>query len=128
ACAWAMAGVPDSAFFNLFRVAERIAYSDIDRLVDDKNLVSLHGDKKWEVLTQKIAENKNRKEKYRALVASLDSIDHDDQDLRKALKGSTDTRALWKQINFRDSLNLIKIEAILDKYGWLGPAEIGEDG
>ena len=34
----------------------------------------------------------------------------------------------WKIITEKDSLNLIKVKAILDKYGWLGPDEISDQG
>jgi hypothetical protein len=35
---------------------------------------------------------------------------------------------LWKIINEKDSLNLIKVEAILQKYGWLGADILGHEG
>jgi hypothetical protein len=31
-------------------------------------------------------------------------------------------------MGYMDSLNLIKVTTLIDKYGWLGPADIGEDG
>ncbi len=34
----------------------------------------------------------------------------------------------WKTINKKDSINLLKIRAILDKYGWLGSDLVGEKG
>ena len=35
---------------------------------------------------------------------------------------------LWKIIKEKDSVNLIKVKAIIDKYGWLGPDVIGDEG
>ena len=37
-------------------------------------------------------------------------------------------KALWATINLKDSINLLKTKAILDKYGWLGKDIIGEQG
>jgi len=35
---------------------------------------------------------------------------------------------LWADIDRRDSVNLVKVKAILDKHGWLGPDVIGNSG
>jgi len=37
-------------------------------------------------------------------------------------------KAHWKIINQKDSINLIKVKALLDKYGWLGSDVIGGQG
>ena len=34
----------------------------------------------------------------------------------------------WQLINKKDSLNLIEVKAILDKYGWVGPDVVGGQG
>jgi hypothetical protein len=34
----------------------------------------------------------------------------------------------WQTTRYNDSVDLIKVRAIIDKYGWLGPDEIGDDG
>jgi hypothetical protein len=35
---------------------------------------------------------------------------------------------LWQTIKAADSINLITVTAILDKYGWLGPETVGNQG
>lgn len=35
---------------------------------------------------------------------------------------------MWKTINEKDSINLIKVKRVLDTRGWLGPDVIGETG
>ncbi len=70
------------------------------------------------------------------LVAELDTIFNDDQQYRKQIKEveknfgleSIELKNLWKTINEKDSINQIKVIAILDKYGWLGKDIIGEQG
>jgi hypothetical protein len=37
-------------------------------------------------------------------------------------------KAHWKNINEKDSINLIKVKSILDKYGWVGPDVVGGQG
>jgi len=35
---------------------------------------------------------------------------------------------LWKKMKYSDSLNLIKVAAIIDQFGWLGADDVGDDG
>lgn len=74
------------------------------------------------------------------LIKQLDIISTDDQTDRVQLeltqyKYANDTvelkihlNAIFKVIRDKDSINQIKVTAILDKYGWLGPEIVGEDG
>lgn len=39
---------------------------------------------------------------------------------------SAEMKALWKSMRQSDSVNIIKVSAILDRYGWLGADEIGD--
>src|SRR5688572_18458815 len=57
ACAWALAGYPDSAIFNLERIANKAAYADVTRVSNDKNFTSLYSHKKWTPLLTKIKSN-----------------------------------------------------------------------
>ncbi len=78
--------------------------------------------------TGKIPDPTQKKE----LVAILDTIHQEDQKYREGLDtiykkygwDSKETKDVWKIINAKDSINLIKIEKILAEYGWLG-AEVG---
>lgn len=70
------------------------------------------------------------------LVIQLGLIAIDDQTYRAQLETvqskyggkSKEMDDLWKIIKEKDSVNLIKVKAIIDKYGWLGPDVIGDEG
>lgn len=70
------------------------------------------------------------------LAAVLDTIFQDDQQFReKSLElekqfgwKSVEVQRIWDTIHTKDSLNLIKVEKILDEKGWLGPDQVGEEG
>jgi len=82
--------------------------------------------------TGKISEPTLNKE----LVAILDTIHQEDQKYReesqelekKYGRDSKEVQNVWKIINVKDSMNLIKVEKILDEKGWLGTDIIGETG
>ena len=71
-----------------------------------------------------------------SIVAVLDTVSQQDQDgrlkimdtIKKYGNNSDPVNNLWKTINTLDSIDVIKVTSILDKYGWLGPLEIGEQG
>ena len=73
---------------------------------------------------------------HKPLVLQLDSIHTEDQTYRRMLMDSVtkygweskEIKELGKIIHERDSINLIKVKAILDKYGWLGTDVVGEQG
>lgn len=71
-----------------------------------------------------------------SLIETLDSINIDDQKYRLQIDGiekqygwnSEEMTRQIKIINEKDSINLIKVKTILDKYGWLGADVIGSLG
>ncbi len=138
ACSWALTNNADSSFFQLYRIATKADYSDYDHIISDKDLISLHEDKRWLPLLELIKANKKKEEiNYnKPLIQALDSIFDSDQKYRKMLKGvekqfglnSKQMDSLWKIIEVQDSVNLLKVTSILDKYGWLGPDVIGWQG
>ena len=142
ACAWSLAKVPDSAFFNLFRLANRMKFTDINRLETDPDFKSLQTDKRWQTLLEVVHKNKDSAEVNfnKPVVRQLDSIFVEDQKYRLQLdeieksvylsaeQKSKEQQAIWKIIEQKDATNLIKVKAIIDKYGWLGPDEIGYQG
>lgn len=138
ACSWALAGFADSAFFNLERIATKSNYKNYNHITNDSDLNSLHGDKRWQLLLDIVKSNKEKTEANLniPLANELDSILSEDQKYRKMTgdveskfgRGSREMRELWKTINEKDSLNLIKVRAILDKYGWLGADVVGDAG
>lgn len=138
ACSWALAGVPDSAFFQLDRIATKMNYTNYRHINADADLKLLHKDKRWKPLLEKIRQNKEKEQAdlNKPLVALLEKIYHDDQAGRLQLDeiekkygwDSKEVRATWKVINEKDSINLIKVKGILDTYGWLGINEVGRQG
>ena len=71
-----------------------------------------------------------------SLVRVLDTVAEDDEMYRDLLDDtvqryggeSKEVKALYRQMEAKDSVNQIKVGAILDKYGWLGPDMLGEEG
>lgn len=71
--------------------------------------------------------------RYKDVIEQLFIVDNDDQKYRIEIEylemrygiHSQQVDSLWSLMRLTDSLNLIKVEAILDKYGWLSETEIG---
>jgi hypothetical protein len=88
ACSWALAGYKDSAFINLKQIENH--YSNYNFISTDKDLFSLHNEKKWIVFLEKIKSN------YEALkldfltiqknAISCNKLDSLDENLYLALK------------------------------------------
>lgn len=81
-----------------------------------------------------LSESGSRERDYnKFLVRQLDSIYVNDQTPREQLHtqhnlSSAEMNRLIAAMNLNDSINLVKIKAILDQYGWLGPDVIGNSG
>lgn len=138
ACSYALANMPDSAFFQLNVIASKSNYSNYNHISTDEDLLNLHHDKRWTALLELIKSNQEKKEKNynKELVKELEIIFERDQQPRKDLKsieakygaGSNEMKAHWEMIEQYDSTNLIRVISILDTYGWLGPDVISEQG
>ena len=138
ACSWALAGVPDSAFFQLDRIATKGNYTNYGHITTDPDLNLLHNDNRWNLLLEKIKQNRDKLEANlkKPLTATLDSIYIEDQKYRQQIDGiakqygleSKEMKDHWRIINIKDSTNLIKVKAILDRYGWLGTDVVGAKG
>jgi hypothetical protein len=71
---------------------------------------------------------------YHSIEARLDTVLDDDQSGREMIETvqkkygihSRQMDSLYKAMRKKDSINLIKVKGILDRYGWLGINEIGE--
>ena len=138
ACAWSLSGNKDSAFNYLEKLATKGKFSDLGHLQIDPDLNNLHNDKRWKSLCKTVQANKDKEEEHynKPVVAILDTVLLNDQGGRMQLEAmqskygfdSKEVKSLWAAINKSDSIDLIKVEKILDKYGWMGPDEIGERG
>ncbi len=66
------------------------------------------------------------------LRSELETIYADDQTDRSNLShfppSSQESKDLWEKIDKKDSINLIKVVGILEKYGWLGIEDVGKLG
>ena len=78
--------------------------------------VNLHG-QDHELLKKEILEMGTEDQRYRLQIDSVEKI----YGIR-----SPQLTELWKTIHQKDSVNMSRASAILDKYGWLGPQEIGD--
>lgn len=142
ACVWALAKNNDSAFLHLFRLAEVGKWSAYDYLLKDTDLNNLHKDKRWEQLCNKVKENNllaaAEREKYenKPLKALLESVLETDQKYRgisdsmenKFGRESKECKDLWAMQNMLDSVNVVIVLSIIDKYGWLGQETVGALG
>jgi hypothetical protein len=138
ACSWALAGYTDSAFYYLDRIATKGNFSDFGHISLDFDLISLQNDVRWLPLLDLIKQNMDKAYPglNKSLAYQLDSILIDDQKYRLMISDITDKygdkskelKELWKKIDSNDSINLIKVKAILDKYGWLGTDVVGSEG
>lgn len=138
ACAWTLTGNKDSAFAQLFKVADAFKYDNYDRISRDSVLISLNKDQRWEQLLNIVKQNigKDEAKLNKSLVKLMDSVYHDDQAYRfrqitvnkEFGADSKEGQEIRKQIHEKDSLNEIIISDLLDKYGWLGKEAVGSNG
>ena len=138
ACSWALANQADSSFTQIFRIAEKDNYTNLEHITTDPDLNSLHNDEKWSEVIEIVKSNKEKAEANldKPLVAILDTIYQEDQKYRQQIEEieekygweSDEMKAHWEIINEKDAINLIKIEKILDERGWLGTDVIGNQG
>lgn len=138
ACSWALAGNSDSAFHYLFDAVEKNHYYDYNHITIDEDLISIHADKRWKPLLKQIKENKEKAETnfIKPVVAILDTVYQDDQKPRQGIveliqkegMQSAAVQEKLKQMRYYDSINLVKVEKILDEYGWLGFDKVGKTG
>ena len=138
ACAWALSQNADSAFYQLSLIVCSEKYDAYEHTIADNDLDFLHNDSRWEPLLKSILRNKkdNEQKLDKKLITQLDSIYKDDQQYRLKVDAlhqkhgneSGEVKALWRIIHEKDSVNLLKVLALLDKNGWLGPDVVGQQG
>jgi hypothetical protein len=140
ACTFALAGDSIKAFYHLIYSAEHpgIKYSNYNHISADSDLSSLHKNEQWEKLIKIVKANKDDEEKDmdKPLVSILDSIYTEDQAYRRQIgaieekygRESEEIKKHWELINAKDSINLIKVQKILDEKGWLGANIISNQG
>lgn len=138
ACSWALTGNVDSAYTNLFIIAEKTGYSNLNHFLNDTDLEIIRKDKRYERLLKIIKANKEKAEANldKGLVKLLDSVLYYDQKYRSQIekvenqygRKSKEWDELAKKITHHDSVNEKTVTDILDKHGWLGPDVVGANG
>lgn len=134
ACSAALLKNSDTAFLYLSKAIEA-GWEDSEYLKNDGDFNNIRNDQRWPVYLKKLEDRlQERKKSYNlALQNELLSINQDDQTgrlvLDKYIRTDPNNKAaidsIWKQIDKSDSINVQKVSSILDKYGWVGPDEIG---
>jgi hypothetical protein len=133
-CAASLLGNKDLAF-EWLNIAFKNGYTNIKHLKTDTDLTSLHEDKKWNTLLVEMQKEVDKKEANydKPLQAKLLAIYDDDQPIRQQYISaqkefgyqSKQVDSLGKVMMSKDSINLIKVTEILDKYGWIGSDKVG---
>lgn len=137
-CSWARINEPDSAFKQLFLLAQNEDFHSFNGLKLNLDLRTLQSDKRWIEVIDQIKRNriKTAPNLNYPLVEILDTVYYNDQRFRSDLDEieknygwqSDEMKNQWKGILLYDSLNLVIITDILDKHGWLGSDSLGEEG
>lgn len=138
ACSWSLASKNKNAFTQLFKIANQGNYSNYNHLTKDIDLINLHSVPKWVKLERLVKINQEKAEAKldKDLILILDTILKSDQIPRLELEkmggeygwDSEEVKKQWLIIHTSDSTNLIKVEQIIQKYGWLGADIIGRNG
>jgi hypothetical protein len=131
---WALVHQPDSAFFNLFRLAEKTDYLDFQKVKDDEELKNLHRDNRWIKLLSRL--NPTNESYNDSLASVLEKIYESDQSIRSEMRklrekyntGSPEYKELARRIQVTDSINLILVTSLIDQFGWLSKAVVGKTG
>ena len=138
ACSWALAEIPDSAFNQLSRLAERADYDDVPSILLDHDLNQLRADTRWPHLVALVSANRYKAQANlnRPLAHLLDSIFIEDQRYRQQGplveqqygRDSEEWKTMLREMDRSDSTNINLVRDILDKHGWLGADSVGETG
>jgi hypothetical protein len=137
-CVYTLTGHDEKAFQALGELAQSPRFTDSRSLLADSDLVLLHDDPRWlpflhaMAFKDSVAQTKINK----PLKLELDSIFDSDQYYRRLVEdvhrkygdNSPQMDSLEENMARADSQNLVRVSAILDKYGWLGFDVVGDKG
>lgn len=135
ACAAALAGDHNSAFARLNARLSHDPNWYVDDPAADRDLASLHTDKRWHAYCDTIMARRDRIEAHfdKPLRARLQEIGGRDQEIRyeflEAYRAPVRDQAridsLTREMQLVDSINQVAICNILDKYGFVGSDKVG---
>lgn len=138
ACSWALAGYPDSALYNLEKIATKLFYADYSRVTMDISFKSLYNNPRWKTLLEIIKTNQgNELKKDKKLIARLDSLSIEDQKWRNLYtrynkgeipKDSINPSLITKNMMLTDKMNSLEARRIFYKYGFPNHDIVGVNG
>lgn len=121
--------------FKWLHLALKNGWSNVRHLQADTDLTFLHTDKKWDKLVSEMQSIVDKREANfdKPLQEKLIAIFEDDQQIRREYisaekefgRESKQVDSLGTIMMYKDSINLIKVTEILDKYGWVGADKVG---
>jgi tetratricopeptide (TPR) repeat protein len=131
---WAMQSNLDSAFYNLFKLTKFRTKYTVDVLNSDMHFNILKKDARWDSVIKWTA-YVNRKFNS-SLSKKLDSVYYSDLKVRsdfflmrdKYPINSIEYNSFLSKMKEADSLNLVIVLDIINKYGWLGEEVVGING
>ncbi|MCK6692024.1 MAG: hypothetical protein L6Q97_07965, partial [Thermoanaerobaculia bacterium] len=116
-------------------LAFKNGYKNVRRLQTVTDLNALHDSPQWEKLVSAMQQELDRMEANldKPLQVGLLQILEDDQKFRKQIGEiekkygfqSVEMQELWRKMAEMDSINLIKVTAILAQHGWVGADKVG---
>ena len=114
----------DTVIYYIDRLANRVKFYEIEKIEKEEAFNFLAKNENWLAVCEKI--RKNGEKMNFPLMRELEKILVDDQSVRGNKSKDDETYARRQQE--MDAQNLVKVEAILQKYGWLGQDIIGSNG
>lgn len=137
ACAYAETGDSNSALALLQKAADN-GFSDSDRMLADSNLKKILKGNNWTLLINKVQANNTEKKRLYGidLVKELKNILDTDQLYRLKLdslyrmesKNQELMSSLSDSVMHYDTINIERVTKIIDKFGWPGIDDVGENG
>lgn len=135
---WALAGVADSAFFQLERIASKANYSDFKALDTDNAFDVLRPDGRWPALVKQVKKNSGIDEATfnSDLYRLVDSLAVEDQKWRHAIREINNSKPVdsvrlaeaTRNVLLADSLNHLALLAIVEKHGFPDYEQLGSEG
>ncbi len=131
ACNWSLCEEFDSAYYHLFRLAEKTEFLDCHLLNSEKSFLSIRNDERWKSLQDVI--NPLHETYNDSLSQLLEKIHEEDQRYRSMLdelkyqgeKNKSARFALVQKMETQDSLNIQMIKQILQQHGWQSRNQVG---
>lgn len=137
-CAWAKSKRDNIKALEYLKESIKRGMYDLEKLDTDENINSLRKESEWKDLRKKLIRSRKEFEEglNKPLKKELEEINRRDQTLRKLYQVAVkelgqDTlgiRYYEKLIKREDSICQSRVIELIEKYGWLGISDVGEEG